>query len=547
MTQQNAQDLLLQLIRDLLSENQLDKAIEVLIDLNKKTQANFLNDVTSVTGGYRGAVQEYRIKQNISYEEFRRYENQSRNALLEIMGNVERKVRMDSKYRGLDSYQFEVPTNYVLEKIIGDTSNLLKINWLEKALLAAKSVCRVVNGANLGTGFITKDGYLFTNNHVIKSAEEAATTRVEFNYRMNAAGQIEQRSAYQLDASTFISSPPDQLDFARVKIIDNPSDPLSQWGYAEIDPTAIPINGEPATIIQHPKGQDMQIALNSNDVVSVWNQYLFYKADTEPGSSGSPVFNRDWKVVALHHAGKTYAEGGIQINAKGDKVGANRGILFGHIFDFIKNGGHPVGNTGGQESFTTAPEPQPVPQPVVTTETSEKPVVADQQHEPVKPVVTEPVIKPQPTPAPSPAFVNSPPKIVMVYDLQDEPRAAQLNKHLTVLKLTKKISVYNVQKVAAGEDVIASADREIASADFVFTLISSNLFNEDALWLIKSLEAVTTGKKVIPVLLDKTDIDGTGLEKLRSLPTLNRTVTDFPNPEAAYSDIVEEIKRLINK
>lgn len=374
------------------------------------------------------------------------------------------------------------------------------------------------------------------------------SARVEFNYRMNAAGQIEQRSAYQLDVSTFIASPPDQLDFARVKIIDNPSDPLSQWGYAEIDPTAIPINGEPATIIQHPKGQDMQIALNSNDVVSVWNQYLFYKADTEPGSSGSPVFNRDWKVVALHHAGKTYAEGGIQINAKGDKMGANRGILFGHILEFIKNGGHPVGNTGGQESFTVTPEPTVIHQPDITPEAPVNTTVKPE--EPAKTTVTTtPETKPQPTPAPvAPiAFLNTPPKIVMVYDLQDEPRAAQLNKHLTVLKLTKKIGVYNVQKVAAGEDVIASADREIASADFVFTLISSNLFNEEALWLIKSLDAIGAGKKVIPVLLDKTDIDGTGLEKLRSLPSLNRTVTDFPNPEAAYSDIVEEIKRLISK
>jgi hypothetical protein len=32
------------------------------------------------------------------------------------------------------------------------------------------------------------------------------------------------------------------------------------------------------------------------------SSYLYYEADTEPGSSGSPVFNRQWEVVALHHS-----------------------------------------------------------------------------------------------------------------------------------------------------------------------------------------------------------------------------------------------------
>ena len=32
------------------------------------------------------------------------------------------------------------------------------------------------------------------------------------------------------------------------------------------------------------------------------DSFLHYEADTEPGSSGSPVFDDGWEVVALHHA-----------------------------------------------------------------------------------------------------------------------------------------------------------------------------------------------------------------------------------------------------
>lgn len=527
--QQNAQLLLLQTIEGLIQEGELDKALEALLALDEKSQAGLRQEVVTVSGNYRQASKEYRINQTIGFEEFSRYAARTRVALLEMMKEVPRRVQLNAQLNGLDTYQFKVPDNVRLEKIIGNQSNLLRINWLEKALMASKAVCRVVNGDNLGTGFITKDGYLYTNNHVLPDATAAGNARVEFNYQMNSNGQIQQRSVYQLDASTYITSPPTQLDFVRIKVIDNPADPISRWGFVEIDPSALPVKGEPATIIQHPKGEDMQIALNANDVLSNWNQYLFYTTDTEPGSSGSPVFNKDWKVIAIHHAGKTEAEGGMQINAAGERAAANRGILFSHIFKFINDstGNAPVaaGANSGHESFTP-----PVNEPIAAA--------------PSTPVVTQPVAT---TPAPTVAAPkNAIPIFLVLYDLQDDARVVQLNKHLTVLKMTKKIVVHNVHQVKAGEDVMAEAEKNLAIADYILTIISPNLFNEDAAWLGMTLMALESGKKVIPVRIEKADVEGTGLEKLRSLPSMNRTVSDFPNPEAAYSDIVDEIKRLIS-
>ena len=33
------------------------------------------------------------------------------------------------------------------------------------------------------------------------------------------------------------------------------------------------------------------------------DSFLHYRTDTSPGSSGSPVFNDQWEIVALHHSG----------------------------------------------------------------------------------------------------------------------------------------------------------------------------------------------------------------------------------------------------
>ena len=62
------------------------------------------------------------------------------------------------------------------------------------------------------------------------------------------------------------------------------------------------IAGDFITIVQHPEGQKKQVALRDNRVVDVFDEFLHYEADTQPGSSGSPVFNDQWELVALHHA-----------------------------------------------------------------------------------------------------------------------------------------------------------------------------------------------------------------------------------------------------
>lgn len=138
-------------------------------------------------------------------------------------------------------------------------------------------------------------------------------------------------------------------------------------------------------------------------------------------------------------------------------------------------------------------------------------------------------------------------KLAILYDQQDEARAEQLNKHLTVLRMRKTIEVYNVHQTIGGMDTLAAAEVAIQHADYILLLISSNIFNTNAIWLTTTLSALEKGKKVVPIHMDKADLEGTGLEKLRALPSLNRTVTDFANEEQAYSEIVEEIKRLVLK
>jgi hypothetical protein len=199
---------------------------------------------------------------------------------------------------------------FAYEKIIGPGSTIKKIAWLEKGTEAGKSVCRIVN-SGYATGFLTPGGWLFTNHHVIPNTGEAEQTTVQFNYNEDTRGKLLKYYTYSLEVSTFYTE--ETLDFTRVKVQENPDlPPLSQWGQLTLT-EKIPEEGDHVTIIQHPSGGPKQIALNENRVTNIYRHYIQYTTDTLPGSSGSPVFNDDWEVVALHHGG-----GDLKTNHQGD-------------------------------------------------------------------------------------------------------------------------------------------------------------------------------------------------------------------------------------
>ena len=68
-----------------------------------------------------------------------------------------------------------------------------------------------------------------------------------------------------------------------------------------------------------------QIAFTDNKVSAVFDDLVHYSTDTEPGSSGSPVFNQDWEIVGLHHRG-----GGLA-GPDGKKYFTNEAIQIGSV------------------------------------------------------------------------------------------------------------------------------------------------------------------------------------------------------------------------
>jgi V8-like Glu-specific endopeptidase len=97
------------------------------------------------------------------------------------------------------------------------------------------------------------------------------------------------------------------LDYTIVQLADVPpfGKPL------RLKPTVLRANDR-VMIIQHPGGHYKKISLQNNFVAYADRRVVQYTTSTTPGSSGSPVLDDEFQVVAIHHSGGMIREPSTQ-------------------------------------------------------------------------------------------------------------------------------------------------------------------------------------------------------------------------------------------
>ena len=222
-----------------------------------------------------------------------------------------------------------------IERIIG-RDDLLPISYLESGLQAANPVCRIEIRNRIGrvlghaTGFLVSPSLLLTNNHVLENVNTAQFSVAQFNYEVGLDLKERPMKTFRLTPERlFITD--QKLDFTLVAIEEVSADgtKVSGFGFLPLIPqTGKGLVGESVSIIQHPSGAPKAVAIRENQIMDVFDDYIHYSTDTMPGSSGSPVYNDEWMVVSLHHAGVPNPKNRTEFIA-------NEGIRISSIIKFI--------------------------------------------------------------------------------------------------------------------------------------------------------------------------------------------------------------------
>lgn len=199
-----------------------------------------------------------------------------------------------------------------LQKVFG-AERFMSLDWYRRGLARCAAVARIgrETSKGVGTGFLVPGRslhaslddklYLLTNAHVISETPEVpiamtpAEAVVTFEGLTGAEGQT-----WRVKREVY-SSKIGEYD-ATLLELDRPVVGVDPYPIA----SRLPPLGGPGRVyvVGHPLGGGLSFSLQDNLLLDWDERRVHYRTPTEPGSSGSPVFNDQWELIALHHAGR---------------------------------------------------------------------------------------------------------------------------------------------------------------------------------------------------------------------------------------------------
>jgi lysozyme family protein len=246
----------------------------------------------------------------------------------------------------------EPPSNAQLQAVLGHDGPRT-FTWYRGGVAAASSVAAVRQrlGERFGSGFVVRAGdfgvkdqqdelLLLTNFHVVNATGAVGALRPTEAEVVFEAGDV---AAVFLVTAIVWSSPVKDHDACLLRLEGMPAGVKPLRLAMELPPLLTSAASEesrpprPARVyvIGHPGGRELSISMDDNQLIdhegpdagrppnsAVWR--VHYHAPTEPGSSGSPVFEESgWQVIALHHAGGPQM---LKLNGQPGRYPANEGL-----------------------------------------------------------------------------------------------------------------------------------------------------------------------------------------------------------------------------
>jgi hypothetical protein len=249
--------------------------------------------------------------------------------------------------RSLEDLGLLAPTPMGLEKLV-TSGKFFDLDVLARRLTEIEGyVCRIavdsVSGLKArGTGFLIGPSTVLTNHHVIaamlKGDLEPKRLRAQFDFRVLKDGSTDAGTILELDHAMptswcLASAPHDPKDTKVHPLEDEPQPENLDYAILRLaqpagaqpigpvagDPEKLPKRGwidltkhgdkaavdSAIFIAQHPSGLPVKLAFEPKGTIgySPNDLRMRYAANTLAGSSGSPVFNDELEIIALHHAG----------------------------------------------------------------------------------------------------------------------------------------------------------------------------------------------------------------------------------------------------
>jgi S1-C subfamily serine protease len=217
--------------------------------------------------------------------------------------------------------------------------------WYARGLQRARGVACITDGSGtaVGTGFLMpgrevaprweqEPWVLLTSDHVVNDQGRQGLKPEEAFVSFEALTRGKRAELHPVDAVLW-GSRPSRLDVAvlRLRSLPRAAEHLKPFRVAGLVPEPAPAPRAPRErvyVIGHPRGGRLRFSIHDNRLLARDESVIHYRTPTEPGSSGSPVFNRSWELIGIHHADRP---GIRRLNGEGGRYDAHEGISIAAI------------------------------------------------------------------------------------------------------------------------------------------------------------------------------------------------------------------------
>ena len=142
-------------------------------------------------------------------------------------------------------------------------------------------------------------------------------------------------------------------------------------------------------------------------------------------------------------------------------------------------------------------------------------------------------------------------KIFYCYARKDKPLREEMDLHLSTLKRLNHVITWADHEITPGEDWANSIDSHLNDADIIFLLVSPNFMGSDYCYGIEMRRALERHEqkqaRVIPIILRPVDWEDAPFSRLQVLPTNALPVTSWADRDAAFADIVKNLRPMIKE
>ena len=151
---------------------------------------------------------------------------------------------------------------------------------------------------------------------------------------------------------------------------------------------------------------------------------------------------------------------------------------------------------------------------------------------------------------PTSSSAGAPKKVFFSYSKEDLEFLNELKEHLSGLTRQGKIQGWDDSRILPGEEWDGAIKNELASADLILLLVSSKFLKTNYIWDVEIKAAMKRHERkearVVPIILRPCLWENMPFGKLNGLPKKGEPVSSFSDRDAAWTEVVKGIQRVID-